>query len=391
MRYLSTMIGKFSEAKFVFIAGPRQVGKTTLAKAWGGTEGRYLSWDIAEDRAQLLSKTFVRELSNGRYVFDEIHKYPRWKALLKGLYDARHHELTALVTGSARLDVYQRGGDSLLGRYELLHLHPFSVGEIIHGEIRPPPPPEGWLTIGLADARGPDVWARLARTSGFPEPYHLDDPLQYNRWSSRRRDLLIREDVRDLTQIRNLAVLEQMALLLPNKVGSPFSLNKLRQDLEISHDTAKTWLEVLTGLYFCYAIKPFVIKLARSLKKEPKVYLWDWTSVSDPAARFENMVAGHLLKSVQTWRDLGYGDYDLCYWRDQQKRELDFVVTLNRMPIALVECKMSDGDVSPNFRIAEALLGLDLPKIQVVNAEGIDRLVGKTRVVSASRFFAGLI
>ena len=391
MRYLSKTIDKFSEAKFVLIAGPRQVGKTTLAKAWGGTEARYLSWDIAEDRARLLSKTFVRELSNGRYVFDEIHKYPRWKGFLKGLYDARHHELRALVTGSARLDVYQRGGDSLLGRYELLHLHPISVGEIIHGEITPPPLPEGWLTIGLADARGPDVWARLARTSGFPEPYHLDDRLQYNRWSSRRRDLLIREDVRDLTQIRNLAVLEQMALLLPNKVGSPFSLNNLRQDLEISHDTAKTWLEVLTRLYFCYALKPFVIKLARSLTKEPKVYLWDWTSVSDPAARFENMVAGHLLKSVQTWRDLGYGDYDLCYWRDQQKRELDFVVTLNRMPIALVECKTSDSDVSPNFRIVEALLGLDLPKIQVVNAEGIDRLVGKTRVVSASRFFSGLI
>jgi len=113
--------------------------------------------------------------------------------------------------------------------------------------------------------------------------------------------------------------------------------------------------------------------------------------VSEPAACFENMVAGHLLKSVQAWRDLGYGDYDLCYWRDQQKREVDFVVTLNRMPIALIECKTSDGDVSPNFRIAEDLLGLELAKIQVISAEGIDRLVGKTRVVSASRFFAGLI
>lgn len=389
MRYLTHSIDAFSKNKFVFLAGPRQVGKTTLAKAWLGNTGYYLNWDIAEDRARLLSKTLKSSLENGRYVFDEIHKYPRWKSLIKGLYDARHEDMTAVITGSARMDVYQRGGDSLLGRYELLHLHPFSLGEIYHGKL--PSPPADWLTVGLANKDVQEIWDRLEKVSGFPEPYSHNDILHYNRWSMRRRDLLIREDVRDLTQIRNLALLEHMAGMLPSRVGSPFSLNNLRQDLEIAHETAKSWLGTLFHLYYCYPLRPFATKLGRSLSKEPKLYMWDWASVEDPAARFENMVAGHLRKSVDAWRDLGHGEYDMFYWRDQQKRELDFILTLNGKPIALFDCKTSDGEISPNFDKAEALLGKALPRIQLVAEPGIDRLIKTTRVISAAQFFASLV
>ncbi|MCX6129623.1 MAG: AAA family ATPase [Proteobacteria bacterium] len=389
MRYLSNTIEEFSHSKFVFIAGPRQVGKTTLAKAWLGEAGSYLNWDIAEDRALLMSKSLKTELANGRYAFDEIHKYPRWKSLIKGIYDARHGDISAVVTGSARLDIYQRDGDSLLGRYELLHLHPFSVGEIHHGKI--PAPPKDWYAVGQGNDEVLKIWHQLESVSGFPEPFSRNDALQYNRWSMRRRDLLIREDVRDLTQIRNLALLEHMARLLPSRVGSPFSLNNLRQDLEVAHDTARSWLETLIHLYYCYPLRPFATKAGRSLTKEPKLYMWDWASVEDPAARFENMVASHLRKSVDAWRDLGHGEYDLCYWRDQQKRELDFILTLNRKPLALFECKLSDGDISPNFDIAEGLIGQALPRIQLVAEPGINRLVRKTRVITAARFFASLV
>lgn len=360
-----------------------------MAKAWLGTAGHYLNWDLAEDRARLLSKSLKTGLENGRYVFDEIHKYPRWKSLIKGLYDTRHEDIAALVTGSARLDIFKRGGDSLLGRYELLHLHPFSVGEILHQKI--PAPPSDWTSVGHDDSNLQEIWNQLEKVSGFPEPYLRNDPLQYNRWSMRRRDLLIREDVRDLTQIRNLALLEHMARILPNRVGSPFSLNNLRQDLEVAHDTAKSWLDTLIHLYYCYPIQPFSTKAGRSLTKEPKLYMWDWASVEDPAARFENMVGSHLKKSVDAWRDLGYGEYGLYYWRDQQKREIDFLVTLNRTPLVLIECKTSDGAISPNFDRAENLMALALPKIQLVAEPHVNRLVQRTRVISAAQFFGALV
>ncbi len=389
MRYLSKITNELSKEKFVLIAGPRQVGKTTLAKAWLGDRGHYLNWDIPEDRDQLMAKSFASNLPNGQYVFDEIHKFPRWKSLLKGLYDARGKDIAAVVTGSARLDIYQRGGDSLIGRYDLLHLHPFSVGEILHGDLRPPP--KDWLAVGQSGITAQNIWDRLTRASGFPEPYSKDDPLQYNRWAMRRRDLLIREDIRDLTQIRNVALLEHMARLLPSRVGSPFSLNNLRQDLEIAHDTAKVWLEALIRLYYCYPVRPFTTKQGRSLTKEPKIYMWDWTSVEDPAARFENIVAGHLRKNIDAWRDAGYGDFELNYWRDQQKRELDFLITLNKRPVVIFECKLKDGDVSPNFDVAEGLMGMALPRIQLINEPAIDRQIGRTRVVSAANFFGDLV
>lgn len=389
MRYLSKIIESFSKDKFVFIAGPRQVGKTTLAKAWLGEPGHYLNWDISEDRARLLSKSLGTDLSNGRYVFDEIHKYPRWKSLVKGLYDGRHQDISVVVTGSARLDIYQPGGDSLLGRYELLHLHPFTLGEILHSSI--PEPPNDWSQLAFKSQSNQGIWDQLTKVSGFPEPFSRNDLLQYNRWSVRRRDLLIREDVRDLTQIRNVPLLEHMARMLPERVGSPFSLNNLRQDMEIAHDTAKSWLQVLTHLYYCFAIKPFATKAGRSLSKEPKLYMWDWSSVEDPAARFENMVASHLKKAIDAWNDLGYGDFDLFYWRDQQKRELDFVLTKKRKPIVLFECKWSDGDVSPHFEVAEGLMGMSLPKIQLLAEPGVDRQVRSTRVISAAQFFGALV
>jgi predicted AAA+ superfamily ATPase len=389
-RYLTKYIDEFSRKKFVLMAGPRQVGKTTLAKAWLGSTSGYLNWDIPTDRERLFTRTLSQDLPNGRYVFDEIHKYARWKSLLKGLFDARSRDIQLLVTGSARLDVYQRGGDSLLGRYELLRLHPLSVGELLQSGV--PPPPTDWLRVGGKDAReAAQLWRRLREFSGFPEPYLEQDPLQYGRWSARRRDLLVREDLRDLTNIRQLSLVEQMALMLPERVGAPFSLNNLREHLQVAHDTARQWFEALTRLYFCYVITPWSTRVGRSLSKEPKIYLWDWRMIEDHGARFENQVASHLLKAVDAWSDLGYGEFSLHYWRDQQKREVDFLVARNRKPIVLLECKLKDDKPSPTLDYCAKLIDPELPRIQLVETEGVDHCIGATRVVSASSFFAGLI
>ena len=390
-RSLGPAVAQLAHDTFVLISGPRQVGKTTLALAWLGafSNGRYLNWDVAVDRAALLKRDFPAPVP-GALVLDELHKYPRWKSWLKGLFDNVATRVPTVVTGSARLDIYQRGGDSLLGRIAHLRLHPLTIGELERVGAPTPEPPADWLTLGAA-ASAFSMWERLERRSGFPQPFERDDSQQHRRWSTSRRSLLIREDLRDLTNIRQLALVEHLALLLPERVGSPLSVNALREDLQVSHDTVSSWLEALERLYYAYRIAPWTKRVARALTKERKLYLWDWSQVEDPGARFENMVAGHLLKAVHTWTDLGFGDFDLRYLRDREKHEVDFVVTEGRRPLVLVECKLRDeAPHLPLLRFQSALGGI--PAIQLVRTPGVDRRVpgAAVRVVSAGTWLSAL-
>jgi uncharacterized protein len=380
MRYLLETIRQFAQDKFVLLTGPRQVGKTTLALAWLDEHGGlYLNWDVPEDREAILTRTFLDDTRMSALVLDELHKYPRWKSWLKGLYDRTDVRVPVVVTGSARLDVYQRSGESMLGRYERLRLHPYSVGELTHG--RAVQPVTDWLSAsGAADAE--EIWERLERRSGFPEPYHRDDPLQHRRWQTQRRTLLVREDLRDISEIRHLSLVEHLALLLPDRVGSPLSVNALREELEVGHDTVSNWLDALDRLYYCFRIPPWSRRLSRALKKQRKLYLWDWSAIVDPGARFENMVASHLLKAVHCWSDLGYGEFELWYLRDKEKREVDFLLTESRRPVVLIECKLSDGQPSPALHHFSEQLG-NVPRVQLVRAPGVDRKVRGTRTVSA--------
>lgn len=387
MRYLYTLIDQFVSKKMIFLSGARQVGKTTLGQAWlKSHQGAYYSWDDSDDRAAILKKEFLAPAHESYIMLDELHKYQRWKNFLKGIYDKHGSEFQMLVSGSAHLDVYQKAGDSLFGRYELLRLHPLSIGELTHGTLKPPP--TDWLVSDFkTTASFLDIWKRLKTYGGFPEPYHESDDLHHRRWSTRRRELLVREDLRDITEIRLLELVEHLYLLLPSRVAAPLSINSLREELQVAHDTISSWISVLERLYICFRLKPYHQKIARSLKKENKLYFTDWSQIPEPGSRFENIVAAHLLKSIHAWNDVGYGDFGLYFWRNKEKEEVDFVVTNNTKPIALIECKLADTSISRSLLDLSHALG-DLPCIQLVDSPDIYWRKERALVVSAAPFLA---
>ncbi|HEV8645576.1 MAG TPA: AAA family ATPase [Burkholderiales bacterium] len=322
-RYLAAALRADLARKMAFVAGPRQVGKTTLALGLPGARAAYLNWDVAAHRDRILRA----ELPAGRlWILDEIHKYRRWRNYLKGLYDGRPRGQRILVTGSGRLDLYRFGGDSLQGRYHLLRLHPFSAAEL--GLSRP---------AQLLD---------LLRLGGFPEPFLGGSETQARRWSREYRSLLVREEITALERVQDLGHLELMMLRLPELVGSPLSVNALREDLQVSHKAVESWIGALERLYALFRLAPFGALRIRAVKKERKHYHLDWTVVPEDAARFENLVACHLLKWVHFEQDTKGRDVDLRYFRDIAGREVDFVVVEGRHPRLLVECKW--GDAAPD-------------------------------------------
>ncbi len=315
----------------VFVAGPRQVGKTTLARSLRGADAGYLNWDVAEHRDRILRRELpARQL----WVFDEIHKYRRWRNYLKGLYDSRRTGQRILVTGSGRLDLYRFGGDSLQGRYHLLRLHPFSAAE-----------------LGL---ERPSQLLDLLRLGGFPEPWLSGSQTQARRWSREYRARLIEEEVPTLESIKNLGQLEMMMLSLPERVGSPLSINALREDLQVSHKTAASWLGALERLYAIFRVAPLGSPRIRAVKKEQKHYHFDWSVIPEDGFRFENLVACHLLKWVHFQQDAEGLERELRYFRDKDAREVDFVVIERRAPVLMVECKWADAPIDKSLRYLKA-------------------------------------
>jgi predicted AAA+ superfamily ATPase len=366
MRYLSSEINRFfsEESKMAFVAGPRQVGKTTLAKQLllqVASDAFYFNWDIESHRKAIMRnpedfwQVSEKPASRGkqRIGLDEIHKYPRWKRFLKGLYDARGKDLDVIVTGSGRLDIYQRGGDSLFGRYHLYRLHPFTLGEYIRENRQTVcPPGEFWqkVTEGRTPAGAKEGLKGLDALTGFPEPLFSGSEARLRRWRRSHQTLVVREDLRDLTRIREIGLVETLVALLPERIGSPLSVNSLREDLGINFMTAQGWLEALERLYFIFKIRPYAGRLSRALRREEKAYLFDFSVIENAGSRFENLVALHLRKLCDAWTDWGYGDFALHYVRDREKREVDFLITENRKPYTLVEAKLTEEGIDPNLK-----------------------------------------
>lgn len=317
----------------VFLGGPRQSGKTTVVKRVlsQSATGKYFNWDYDEHRQQIQKK--VWGVDDKLIVFDELHKHPRWKSWLKGVYDVQkdHHQF--LVTGSARLDVYRKGGDSLFGRYHYWRLHPFTLSEL----------PKGMS--------GEDGLNRLMTVGGFPEPFLDADERQARRWRRERYERVLREDIRDLENVRNLQTLRLFVDLLRQRVGGLVVLNNLAQELQVAPKTLKSWLELLERMYLVFVVRPWSRQVPRAVLKPPKVYFFDNMDVlGDEGVRFENLVATHLLKHIQFLEDLTGHSYQLAYVRDKDGREVDFVVVRDGQVVALVEAKLGDKSVSRSLR-----------------------------------------
>ncbi len=333
-----------------FVSGPRQVGKTTTCKG-AASDVRYFNWDDEADRRLIVSgaRNVVEHLELARLgkgkrvvVFDELHKYSRWKTFLKGLFDKHADALSIVVTGSARLDVYRRGGDSLMGRYFLYRMHPLSEGEL----LRPQAPSTPVATPRrLSPAKLRNLWTY----GGFPEPYSRADKRFSTRWQSLRTEQLVREDLRDLTRIQELDQLEVLVKVLQASSSMQVSYSALAQQVNVSVDTARRWIATLTSLHHGFLVRPWFRNVKKSLRKEPKYYLRDWSRVDDPGARAETYVACHLYKAAQMWQDSGFGTFELHYLRDKNKREVDFVVVRDDEPWFLVEVKASDSTLSPSL------------------------------------------
>lgn len=327
MRYLQKQIEKDLTSKMVFVAGPRQVGKTTLAQSLMKSSDLYLNWDIPQQRDRILKRELPHD---GLIVFDEIHKYRQWRNYLKGLYDERKSQNRFLVTGSAKLDYYRFGGDSLQGRYHHLRMHPLSFAE-----------------LKMTTAKELEM---LFQLSGFPEPFFKSVRTEADRWSIEYRSRVLQEDVNSLEQVKDLGQMELMMIRLPELVGSPLSINAIREDLQLNHQTVARWLEIFERLYCVFRLSPFGSVKIKAVKKEQKHYHFDWNVVKDPGGRFENLVACHLLKWVHFLHDTQGRDMELRYFRDVNKREVDFVVTENRKPMMFVECKLDDGQIADGLR-----------------------------------------
>ncbi len=330
-RYLAEQVESDLARKMVLLAGPRQVGKTTLALGLTGAKRGYLNWDVAKDRDRILRE----ELPDSKlWVFDEIHKYRTWRNWLKGVWDGRPDGQRVLVTGSARLDLYRRGGDSLQGRHHLLRLHPLSAAEL--------------------KLESPAQLTELLNLGGFPEPYFGGSQREARRWSREYRSLLVRDDVVSLERVQDLGNLERLTIRLPELVGSPLSVNGLREDLQVTHKTLTNWLLVLERLFAIFRVSPFGLRGTRVLRKAQKHYHLDWTLPPEPPQRFENLVAAHLLKWVHFQQDTEGRDVELCYYRDLDGREVDFVVREGKRALYLVECKWSDAEIDRGLRFLRA-------------------------------------
>lgn len=373
-----------------WISGPRQCGKTTFAKMLLGqrADGAYWNWDDIEFRRLWAKSPSVtlrypqrspgkRQMSRQRplVIYDEIHKARGWKRTLKGIYDTLEHPADILVTGSARLNVYKKGGDSLLGRYFHFRLHPFSLGEIKQHQ---PQSLDSFLRA-LGDSVSPaqsqkhaDALQQLLVFGGFPDPFLKQSERFARLWRRGRVEKLIREDLRDLSRLPELSRIEMLVSLLPQRVGSLLSIQSLREDLEVAHRTMQLWLNYLNELYYLFTLRPHSKSLSRAIKKGQKLYLWDWTEVAEAGPRFENLVACHLLKACDFWTDIGDGDFELRYARNKEKDEVDFIIVRDGEPALAIECKRSDTTVSQATVRLLRQLGA-IPFIQLVEQPGVQR------------------
>jgi hypothetical protein len=385
-----------TQRQMAFISGPRQVGKTTTCRNHADV---YINWDNIDDRetilagpAKLIDLFKLDRLSSNRPValFDELHKYPRWKQFLKGFFDSYADQVRVTVTGSSRMDVYRRGGDSLMGRYFLYRMHPFSIAETLTQDL-----PDVKRVVRSPRKIRPANFDALWDHGGYPEPFLKRDTRFSRRWQTLRLQQLVREDIRDLTQIQQIDQLELLVKLLAERSAHQLVYGNLARDVRVSIDTVRRWVDVVVSLHLGFLVRPWFKNVSRSLRKEPKWFLRDWATIEDPGDKAETFVACHLLKAVEGWNDMGLGKFELGYLRDKEKREVDFLVARDGQPWFLAEVKQHDESISPTLKHFHQHLAAPFAFQVVLDADYIDAdcfsRPGSPIVVPARTFLSQLL
>ena len=370
--------------KMIFLFGPRQVGKTTLAQGQlkeKGEEFLYFNWDDPYVKREYIKnphflKAHLAKAKRKKplVVFDEIHKHKNWKNILKGLYDIHQNEAQFFITGSARLDYFRKSGDSLIGRYFSYRLLPLGVAEAanefsyILTKVDSLSNPKQFSLLRqiqkVNKQKSHSALKDLLEFSGFPEPFLRRKKNFSVKWRREYQSLLVREDLRDLSRIQDIKGVEQLMLLLPERVGSPLSVNSIRADLQVNHRTVVNWIEALKKIYLIFSLMPYSKQITKAIKRETKVYFMDWTMVEDEGARFENIVAVSLMRFVSRLNEFGEGEFDLRYIRNQQGHEVDFLLINKQKPVALFEAKIGETKLSKSGLYFSRIL--KVPYYQVV-------------------------
>ncbi|MCP5104071.1 MAG: ATP-binding protein [bacterium] len=384
-RYLQDAVAEDLAESMVFIGGPRQVGKTTLARDIIGSRFKinYYNWDKIEHRVKALRGEW--EPDADLIVLDEYHKHRKWKSWIKGEYDVSQGKYKFLLTGSARLNIYRKGGDSLQGRYHYYTLYPFTFSEI-EGTLPQVKPGEELIFPEKIQKENLEI---LYRFGGFPAPLNKQAPRFHRRWHNERMERFFKEDIRELTMIKDIGTLTLLASLLPEKVASILSINSVANDLQVNFRTAADWLDVFDNFYYTFRLSPYQTKRIASVRKEKKVYLWDWPLVSERGPRVENIVALHLLKFCSYLYEYGGWKVSLMFLRDSTGREVDFLVTFDERPWFAVEVKTKDTKLSGGLVYFREKL--EIPYCyQVVYDSDEDFIKSGIRVMPVSRFLAAL-
>jgi len=362
-----------SHRQMILVSGPRQVGKTTTCRNHAES---YANWDNVDDRAMILAgpSSLAERLGLDRLsetkrsvLFDELHKYPRWKQFLKGFYDTYADRVGIVVTGSSRMDIYRRGGDSLMGRYFLYRMHPFSVAEVITTDL-----PDSKRIVRPPERIKASDFDALWRHGGYPEPFLKRDMSFSRRWQTLRYEQLVREEIRDLTQIQHIDQLETLVRMLADRSAHRLVYGNMADMVRVSIDTVRRWIDILRNMHLGFLVRPWFKNVSRSLRKEPKWFLRDWASIEDMGDKTETFVACHLLKAVDGWNDMGLGKFELGYLRDKEKREVDFVVVRDGSPWFLVEVKHRDESLSKTLAYFQKQIKAPFAFQIVMDAEYVD-------------------
>ena len=363
------LISKDLTRKMVFLTGPRQVGKTSLALAIAAEQEQsvYLNYDNFSHREVIRRAAWLPETR--LLILDELHKMDNWKNYLKGIYDTKEPQLQILVTGSARLETFRQSGDSLAGRFFRHRLNPLSMAEI---------PSASEQTLN-----------RLLERGGFPEPYLVESTDDANRWRLQYIDGLIRTDILDFEKVHDFKSIQLTLELMRQRVGSPLSFASLARDVGCSPNTIKRYIEIFEALYIIFRVTPYHRNIARSIQKEAKIYFYDnGMVVGNEGVRFENLVAISLLKHLNAIEDYKGKRTSLKTLRTKEKKEVDFVLVVENEPVCMLEVKLSDSQISPALRYFHKRYRI--PAIQLVKNLRLEQVIEGIELRKASRYLCSL-